>query len=62
MHSIKPHFFQYLFLLLFFFIAGCSDHNNAEGENSLFTLLATEGTGVDFENTLTEGLITNIMM
>src|SRR5688500_4001757 len=62
MRSIKPHFFPYLFLLLLFFTAGCSDKNNAEGENSLFSLLTPEQTGVEFQNLLTEGLNTNILM
>lgn len=44
---------------------GCSDRASEESEETgepLFTLLQPEQTGVDFQNTLTEGLNTNILM
>ncbi|MFA6085687.1 VCBS repeat-containing protein [Mucilaginibacter sp.] len=36
--------------------------NDGESENTLFTLLPAEKTHVDFNNTLTEGLNTNVLM
>lgn len=44
---------------------GCNGHDSSaknEKENQLFTLLGTEETNISFQNTLTEGLNTNILM
>ena len=58
----------FLFLLLMFAGYGCRQENThqtpattADGP-PLFTLLASGQTGVAFQNTLTEGLNTNILM
>lgn len=46
-------------------LAGCkqgADANKDDNANKLFTLLTPEQTGITFQNTLTEGLNTNILM
>jgi hypothetical protein len=56
------------FSLLFFcgyILIGCTnktDSNKEEAGTHLFTLLNPEQTGIDFQNTLTEGLNTNILV
>ena len=56
-----------------FFITGCTFFDQKEGktddissaekeEPPLFTLLSSESTGIDFTNTLTEGLNANVLM
>ncbi|MBL7768962.1 MAG: VCBS repeat-containing protein [Flavipsychrobacter sp.] len=57
----------YLHLLLsaVFFITACNNRNEqdpAQAESALFELLPSEYTGISFENKLTEGLNTNILM
>ncbi|MES1224518.1 MAG: VCBS repeat-containing protein, partial [Bacteroidota bacterium] len=57
----------YLCLLFFFiyFLTGCNEKSGNDGStsgNTLFTLLNSEQTGIDFQNTLTEGLNTNILV
>ncbi|AMR31078.1 RNA-binding protein [Mucilaginibacter sp. PAMC 26640] len=59
---LKQIVFLFLIALAFF---GCK-RNNPTGEtakeNTLFTLLPSEKTHIDFANTLTEGLNTNVLM
>ncbi|MBD3630098.1 VCBS repeat-containing protein [Cyclobacterium sp.] len=50
-----------LFLLVFF-CQSCQKKSQKEPEIKQFTLLSPEKTGIDFENTLTEGLNTNILV
>lgn len=55
-------------LLLYFimiFLIGCNDQNSEKSEeqvNEMFTLLNPDNTNVDFQNLLTEGLNTNVLM
>ena len=57
----------YLVLLSCLILAGCQKTSTNENEKSsgspqLFTLLSAQSTGVDFANTLTEGVNTNVLM
>ncbi len=57
-------YYGVLFISLIFLI-GCkndADLKSAEKGNSMFVLMSPEETGVDFQNTLTEALNTNILM
>jgi len=54
-----------LILLLIVYLAACNNRNepaSTQAENGLFELLPAEQTGIAFENRLTEGLNTNILM
>jgi hypothetical protein len=52
-----------LVLLAFIVLAGCKSSSNADKPgDTLFRLLKPEETHVDFSNTLTEGLNTNVLM
>ncbi len=63
-----PPFYKVLILLLnALFFAGCQNSSSDEEQKEseavpLFALLPSEKTGVDFANTLTEGLNTNVLM
>lgn len=64
--NINKRFFKVFFLGSFLFY-GCNEkQKNAETTvetgNHLFTLLSPEQTNISFQNTLTEGLNTNILM
>ena len=51
--------------MLFFILTGCSDSSSvdhAKNVHPLFTLLSSAQTHVDFNNELTEGLNTNVLM
>ena len=63
--------FQYFFSLIIagsLILSGCQKSGKSEEQNTqdpgnpLFTLLTSEKTKVDFSNTLTEGLNTNVLM
>lgn len=57
--------YLYPLLLAVFFITSCNNRNEPDAGNAeihLFELLPTEHTGINFENKLTEGLNTNILM
>ena len=60
MSKILPNKIQFIFLLLALF--GCQKEPIKTNELKQFTLLTPEESGVLFENTLTEGLNTNILM
>jgi enediyne biosynthesis protein E4 len=54
-----------LYITCFYFLPGCTptaEKKKEEGGMHLFTLLTPEQTNISFENTLTEGLNTNILM
>ncbi|MCG7857089.1 VCBS repeat-containing protein [Flavihumibacter sediminis] len=54
-----------LFICLIFFFIGCkndADNISPEKGNSMFVLLSPDVTGINFQNTLTEALNTNILM
>ena len=58
-----------LFLIVILASSHCSDSNpielqnrNTESEDPLFTLMNPSKTGIHFENTLTEGINTNVLM
>ena len=52
-----------LFILLFFFLFNCSkDPKQVVEENKLFTSIAPDGSGIDFQNVIQEGLNTNVLM
>ena len=52
-----------LFILLFFFLFNCSkDPKQDVEENKLFTSIAPDGSGIDFQNVIQEGLNTNVLM
>ncbi|MBE9460724.1 VCBS repeat-containing protein [Dyadobacter subterraneus] len=66
--KLKIGFLPAAFLFVIFILIGCnksekSSENKAEVSGTpLFTLLPAEKTKVDFQNTLTEGLNTNVLM
>ncbi|MEH6682366.1 MAG: VCBS repeat-containing protein [Sediminicola sp.] len=68
MKNTPYHHLIYCSILLVLLTSGCKRQRSDEGltrENSqgtLFTLLSSKGTKIDFQNTLTEGLNTNILM
>ena len=62
MYSIKPYFSLRFLLFIILFSSSCNNKKETKEEGPLFTLLPSEETGVDFQNTLTEGLNTNILM
>ncbi len=52
-----------LFILLFFSLFNCSkDPKQVVEENKLFTSIAPDGSGIDFQNVIQEGLNTNVLM
>ena len=56
---------QYIYLIISIILAGCkgsSDKGEPVERRLLFTLLDPKETGITFQNTLTEGLNTNILM
>ncbi len=56
---------QYIYLIISIILAGCkgsTDKGEAVEGRQLFTLLDPKETGIAFQNTLTEGLNTNILM
>lgn len=69
MKKIRFHFFCfYIGIFQFIIFSACEDTKPQDKVSSkvkaatLFTVLPAEETGVDFNNTLTEGLNTNVMM
>lgn len=58
--------FYYSLLTIFYVLSGCNNNNESlkteEESDHLFTLLTPEQTNISFQNTLTEGLNTNILM
>lgn len=57
--------FEVAIIIGLFVLAGCSEQADKGGNKAgkqLFTLLKPEETSIDFQNTLTEGLNTNILM
>jgi hypothetical protein len=60
---LKKYFSGLLWLFIFYGIVGCNNPAGKEaGSTALFSLLPPEETHVDFVNTLTEGLNTNILV
>jgi hypothetical protein len=54
---------RYILITALIFFSGCHNLNTEQPrEQTLFTLLPASSTKVDFQNTLTEGLNTNILM
>src|SRR5215210_8775019 len=67
MVSTKIYTYFYLLVLFAVSLAGCSNNDdnansNAVQKEALFTLLPSDETHVDFSNTLTEGLNTNVLI
>ena len=65
---MKPYsIFYCFFFVISFLLLGCNGQTNINGnkeqkDNKLFTLLSPEQTNINFQNTLNEGLNTNILM
>ncbi|WP_276500739.1 VCBS repeat-containing protein [Terrimonas pollutisoli] len=62
MLRIKKFHLFLLNCLFVIFIFSCRNSTQDKSENRLFALLPAEQTGVHFQNTLTEGVNTNILM
>jgi len=69
MLSLRNAFFSLLIGLILFFLTGCQNKPSAAKTDNpvvsgppLFTALSVDQTGVDFQNVLTEGLNTNILV
>jgi hypothetical protein len=63
---MKVHYFFGLLFAGIFFFSGCrnstEESQNKTQDKPLFTLLSPDKTKIDFTNTLTEGLNTNVLM
>ncbi|MBC7828939.1 MAG: VCBS repeat-containing protein [Chitinophagaceae bacterium] len=62
MYSIKPHSSQFILFFIVILFSGCTNKKNTAETTPLFTLLSPDQTGVVFNNELSEGLNTNILM
>jgi hypothetical protein len=65
LQQIKKSNFYYLFFAIAVMLGGCKpkdDAGTASNPDALFTLLPAEQTNVDFNNSLTEGLNTNVLL
>ena len=61
----KPRLYNYPIVIVLLFFYGCNQPTTAHREETgqqLFKLLGPEQTNISFQNTLTEGLNTNILM
>ena len=62
MYSIRHESFRLIIFLMICLISACAEKKREQEDSSLFKLLSADETGIAFNNEITEGLNTNILM